>query len=82
MALGNVLGSNIFNILFILGSCSVIRPLTLGDIDIIDILMVLLSAILPFIYAFTFRGRAINRIEGAAFLLIYATYMWWLISKQ
>lgn len=65
MALGNVLGSNIFNILFILGSCSVIRPLTLGDIDIIDILMVLLSAILPFIYAFTFRGRAINRIEGA-----------------
>ena len=82
MALGNVLGSNIFNILFILGSCSVIRPLTLGDIDIIDILMVLLSAILPFIYAFTFRGRAINRIEGAAFLLIYAAYMWWLISKQ
>lgn len=82
MALGNVLGSNIFNILFILGSCSVIRPLTLGDIDIIDILMVLLSAILPFIFAFTFRGRAINRIEGAAFLLIYAAYMWWLISKQ
>ena len=82
MALGNVLGSNIFNILFILGSCSVIRPLTLGDIDIIDILMVLLSAILPFIYAFTFRGRAINRIEGAAFLLIYAAYIWWLISKQ
>lgn len=82
MALGNVLGSNIFNILFILGSCSVIRPLTLGDIDIIDILMVLLSATLPFIFAFTFRGRAINRIEGAAFLLIYAAYMWWLISKQ
>ncbi len=82
MALGNVLGSNIFNILFILGSCSVIRPLTLGDIDIVDILMVLLSAILPFIFAFTFRGRAINRIEGVAFLAIYAGYMWWLISKQ
>ena len=48
MALGNVLGSNIFNILFILGSCSVIRPLTLGDIDIIDILMVLLSALAVF----------------------------------
>lgn len=81
MALGNVLGSNLFNILFILGGCSVITPLTLGDIDIIDISMVGLSALLPFIFAFTFKGRKINRIEGAVMVAVYVGYIVWLISK-
>lgn len=81
MALGNVLGSNLFNILFILGGCSMITPLTLGDIDVIDISMVVLSAVLPFIFAFTFKGRKLDRIEGAAMVLIYVGYVAWLISK-
>ena len=81
MALGNVLGSNLFNILFILGGCSMITPLTLGDIDIIDISMVVLSAVIPFIFAFTFKGRKLDRIEGAAMVLIYIGYVAWLISK-
>ena len=81
MALGNVLGSNLFNILFILGGCSMISPLTLGDIDIIDISMVVLSAVLPFVFAFTFKGRNLNRIEGAAMVAVYVGYVGWLISK-
>lgn len=81
MALGNVLGSNLFNILFILGGCSMITPLTLGDIDIIDISMVVLAAVLPFIFAFTLKGRKLDRIEGAAMVLIYIGYVAWLISK-
>ena len=81
MALGNVLGSNLFNILFILGGCSMITPLTLGDIDIIDISMVVLSAVIPFIFAFTFKGRKLDRIEGAAMVAIYIGYVAWLISK-
>ncbi|MBQ3259482.1 MAG: calcium/sodium antiporter [Alistipes sp.] len=81
MALGNVLGSNLFNILFILGGCSTITPLTLGDIDIIDISMVILSAVIPFIFAFTFKGRQIDRKEGAVMVAIYIGYIAWLISK-
>ena len=81
MALGNVLGSNLFNILFILGGCSMISPLTLGDIDIIDISMVVLTAVLPFVFAFTFKGRNLNRVEGAAMVAVYVGYVGWLISK-
>lgn len=81
MALGNVLGSNLFNILFILGGCSMITPLTLGDITIIDIAMVVLSAVIPFIFAFTLKGRKLDRIEGAAMVAIYVGYVAWLISK-
>ena len=83
MALGNVLGSNLFNILFILGGCSVISPLTLGDIDVVDISMVVLAAVLPFVFAFTFtfKGRKLDRIEGAAMVAIYIGYVAWLISK-
>ncbi|MBO5875613.1 MAG: calcium/sodium antiporter [Alistipes sp.] len=81
MALGNVLGSNLFNILFILGGCSMITPLTLGDIDIVDISMVVLSAVIPFIFAFTFKGRQLDRKEGVAMVAIYVGYVAWLISK-
>ena len=81
MALGNVLGSNLFNILFILGGCSMITPLTLGDITIIDITMVVMSAVIPFIFAFTLKGRNLNRIEGAAMVAIYVGYVAWLISQ-
>lgn len=81
MALGNVLGSNLFNILFILGGCSMITPLTLGDIDIVDISMVVLSAVIPFIFAFTFKGRQLDRKEGVAMVAIYIGYVAWLISK-
>ncbi len=81
MALGNVLGSTLFDILFILGGCSMITPLTLGDIDIVDISMVVLSAVIPFIFAFTFKGRQLDRKEGVAMVAIYIGYVAWLISK-
>ncbi len=81
MALGNILGSNLFNILFILGACSIIKPLTLGGIDVVDMSMVILSAIIPFIFAFTFKGRQIDRFEGTVMVLIYIGYVAWLVSK-
>ncbi len=80
MALGNVIGSNIANILLILGLSASIHPLTMGGITVVDLLVVLLSSVLLFLAAFTFRRRAVDRWEGALFLLIYAAYIAYLIK--
>ncbi|MDE6623104.1 MAG: calcium/sodium antiporter [Alistipes sp.] len=81
MALGNVLGSNIANILLILGASATIHPLSMGGITLVDILMVVLSSLLLFVTAFTFRRKTIDRPEGAIFLTIYVAYIWYLIAK-
>ncbi len=80
MALGNVVGSNIANILLILGFSSSIQPLTLGGITLLDILIVLLSSVLLLLSAFTFRRQELDRWEGAIFLLIYVGYIWHLVA--
>ena len=79
MALGNVIGSNIANILLILGLSATIHPLSMGGITVWDLLMVVLSAVLLFLAAFTFRRRSVDRWEGALFLAIYVAYLWYLI---
>ena len=79
MAVGNVVGSNIANILLILGLSATIHPLSMGGITVWDLLMVVLSSVLLFLAAFTFKRRAIDRWEGAIFLMIYVAYIWYLI---
>ena len=79
MALGNVIGSNIANILLILGVSATIHPLSMGGITVWDLLMVLLSPVVVFLAAFTFKRKAIDRWEGALFVAIYAVYIWYLI---
>lgn len=80
MALGNVVGSNIFNILGILGVASLINPLTMGGIKARDLFVVLLSAVLVFLSAFTFRRQTLDRTEGVLFLTIYAGYIYLLVA--
>lgn len=79
MALGNVIGSNIANILLILGVSATIHPLSMGGITVWDLVMVLLSSVVVFLAAFTFKRKAIDRWEGALFVAIYAVYIWYLI---
>ena len=79
MALGNVIGSNIANILLILGVSATIHPLSMDGITVWDLLMVLLSSVVVFLAAFTFKRKAIDRWEGALFVAIYAIYIWYLI---
>lgn len=81
MALGNVLGSNIANILLILGLSASIHPLSMGGITLADVLMVVLSSLLLFVTAFTFRRKVVDRTEGVIFLAIYVAYIWYLIAK-
>ena len=74
LALGNVLGSNIFNALFVLAVPALIHPFTTQSIAIADYAMLLFSALLCYMVIFTFGKRKFDRIEGLIFLLIYIGY--------
>lgn len=79
MALGNIVGSNIFNLLLILGVSSIIQPLTMGDITFIDWGVMVLSAFALLTAAITFKKHQLDRADALIFLLIYVTYIVWLI---
>ena len=81
LALGNVLGSNIANILLILGTCATITPLSMGDVTIIDIYVVLAAATLVMVSALVIGRDKLTRIEGVIFLICYVAYVYYLISK-
>ena len=74
-----MLGSNVANLLLILGVSATIHPLTMGGITTLDVAMVVLSSLLLFVAAFTFRRKAVDRWEGAIFVAIYAAYIWYLV---
>jgi cation:H+ antiporter len=75
LALGNIIGSNIANILLILGVCGIIKPLTMGGISPIDIWMVVAVAVILLISALVVGVRRITRVEGAIYLAIYVGYV-------
>ena len=79
LALGNAIGSNIFNILFILGMSAAIAPLTVLQESFIDCIILLVSAVVLFIFAFT--RKSINRWEGATCVLLYAAYTAYLFIR-
>lgn len=80
LALGNVIGSNIANILLILGLSSLINPLTMGGVTHFDLLAVLMTSILLMMTAYTFRSRTLDRAEGVIFIALYAGYIYLLIG--
>lgn len=81
LALGNVLGSNISNILLILGGSALISPLSFNGLTYVDISIVFLCAAFIFASAFLFRKRELDRYEGAILVLTEVGYMWYLISS-
>lgn len=78
LALGNILGSNIFNIILILGGASLIRPLSYAGINIVDSVTLLLSSVMILLTAYTFKKNMIDRVEGLIFLGIEIVYIWYL----
>ncbi len=81
LALGNVIGSNVFNLLMILGVSSCIDPYSLENINMIDYGMAILAAVLMWIVVFTFGKRKFDRIEGFIFLVIYIAYTVYLLMR-
>ena len=80
LALGNILGSNISNILLILGSAALINPLSFSGMTYVDLGAVLISAIFIFLSALLFRKNSLDRAEGVILLIMEGAYMWYLIS--
>lgn len=75
IAIGNIVGSNIFNIFFILGISSVIKPLPFQAKSNIDISATIISSLLLFICMFTGKRRFLDRWEGLVFIFLYGAYM-------
>ena len=75
LALGNIIGSNIFNILLILGGSALINPLSFADLDYVDIGVLLLSSLMILASYFFFRKKVIDRGDGAIMFLIWGAYM-------
>lgn len=80
LALGNVLGSNISNILLILGGAALISPLSFGGLSYVDLGVILVAAVLIFLSAYCFKKKELDRIEASIFIIMEACYMWYLIA--
>ncbi len=81
IAVGNVIGSNIFNIFWILGVSALIKPLPFEVAGNMDIIMIIFSSILIILVLPLSRKRSIERWHGAIFVLIYAGYIYYLIQR-
>lgn len=81
LALGNVIGSNISNILLILGGAALINPLSFSGMTYVDLGAVLLSAVFILISAYCFKKKSLDRFEGSILILMEVAYMWYLIAN-
>ncbi len=79
IAIGNIVGSNIFNVFFILGISAVIHPVSLQPFSNIDMILNIFASLLLFMFIFTGEGRRIGKREGTFFLLVYIIYIGFLI---
>lgn len=81
LALGNILGSNISNILLILGGSALIAPLSFTGMTNIDLGMVLACPLIIMLSAWCFRKKSLDRLEGLILILMEIGYMYYLISN-
>lgn len=82
IAVGNIVGSNIFNILLIGGMVSVIRPVAYNQVFNIDFYILAAGTVLLFITMFTSKRHKLDRWEAAMLLILYVSYTTWLIMKE
>lgn len=81
IAIGNVVGSNIFNIFWILGLSAVIRPLPFSSNSNLDILVTIITSLILFSLMFIGKKHTVERWQGALMILLYVGYIGVLISK-
>ena len=79
MAIGNIVGSNLFNILLILGVSSSISPIRIQGITVVDYGIFILSAILLYVFGLFFGDKTIKRFEGSILLSLFICYTVYLV---
>lgn len=79
IAIGNVVGSNIFNIFLVLGASATITPLQLGNIGSIDLLTLVAASLLFWLFGWFYKTRTITRIEGSLLTASYIAYITYLV---
>lgn len=80
LAIGNVVGSNIFNIFFILGVCASVKPLAVTGLTIVDFAVLTASALL--FWLFSRSSYKLTRLEGWLMMLAYISYLAWLVINK
>src|SRR3989344_4998075 len=81
MAVGNIVGSNIFNIFFILGISALLNPITMSIHASADILILLFVTALLFVFMFIGKRHTLEKSQGAMFLVLYLCYIAFLIIR-
>jgi len=81
LAIGNVVGSNIFNILFILGVSGIIHPINYSVNMIVDLWVMSATSLLLFVLVFLGKRHSLGRFEGIVFILAYSAYIYFLIQR-
>lgn len=81
IAIGNVVGSNIFNTFLILGTSATITPLQAPTGSMADLITNIIAAVLLFVFIFTGKGRKISRWEGGIFVVLYIVYLLFILNK-
>ena len=79
LALGNIIGSNLFNILLILGGSAIIAPISFSSINIVDMAALMASALALVTCLYIGKRNVLDRLDGALFLLVWGAYMAYLI---
>ena len=80
IAIGNAIGSCIFNVLLILGFCSIIQPATVAWSSLLDVVVMLISAVVLFL--FSFKTLKVNRWQGIVMIIMYAAYLTYIILRN
>ena len=82
IAVGNIIGSNIFNIFFVLGLSAIIKPLPFNPGNYMDIGAVIIASLLLFLWMFTGKKRSLDRWEGIVLMVLYIGYITFLVYKE
>lgn len=82
IAIGNVVGSNIFNIIFILGINGAIREVPFNDAMNVDFFLLFAGTVALLLFMFTFKSHKLDRIEAAMFLIAYIGYTFFLFYRN
>lgn len=82
IALGNVVGSCVLNVFFIIGICATTRPLQLGTINWVDLAVPVAASLLLWLFGWVWGNRTIKRAEGAIMVLAYGAYIAYLILSS